>query len=220
MPNDYGSLVTEIENELTRGTSLTSLVQASIQEAIKHYEGRMFWFNQERATASTVASQEYYDLPSDFRKMHWLFVLASDGTYSTELAQETIPTIENTYLSTFTGEPYCFAVWREEYRLFPIPDAVYTLRLFYIKTFATLSATTDTNAWMVEGKNLVKYRAKYLLYMNKIRDQKMAEAMKILEQEALDDLNRTTAQIVQKPMLNIPSQMPTSSGSFDYRRGY
>lgn len=218
MADDYGGLQSEIQEEMTRGSVLNTLVKASIQEAIRHYSGRMFWFNQERATVPTVASQEYYDLPDDFQKMHWLFVLASDGTYSEELEQETIQTIENAWLSGFTGPPNAFAVWREEYRLHPTPDAVYTLRLFYVKKFTVLVNDADTNAWMVEGKSLIKYRAKYLLYMNKIRDQKMAEAMKILEQESLDDIQRTTAQIVQKPLLKMPSRMPVHSG-FDIRTG-
>lgn len=216
--SDYGTLKSTIASEMSR-SDLTTLIPLAIQEAIAHYSGHMFWFNQERATASTVASQEYYDLPLDFRKMHWLYVLSSDGSSSSEIEQVSMPTIEERYSSTLEGEPQMFSVWREEYRLWPIPDAVYTLKLFYAKELDELEDDADTNAWMIEGVNLIKYRAKYLLYMNKIRDENMATAMKVLEGEALKELRMTTQQFIQKPKLSMPRNMPVGSGGWDYRHG-
>ena len=78
--SDLGTMENRIADELNR-TDMTSYARTAIQTAIKHYEGNRFWFSENRATATTVSGQEFYDLPTDFREMDSLKVLISNNDY-------------------------------------------------------------------------------------------------------------------------------------------
>jgi hypothetical protein len=56
--------------------------------------------------------------------------------------------------------------------LFPIPAAAYPINIDGLARLSPnpLSADTDTNAWMVEGEQLIRHQAKYLIYRDVVRD--------------------------------------------------
>lgn len=165
----YGIMQDRIADELHR-TDLTSQIQLAIISAIQHYESKQFWFNETRATASTIADQEYYELPLDFVEMVSL-KLTDNGNIHT-LTERTYEYIENAMTNTsYTGEPTDFAMYGDLLRLYPIPDAVYTLTISYKKTLADLSATADTNAWMTNGEELIRARAKADLKCGNLEDE-------------------------------------------------
>src|SRR5690606_16496709 len=85
--------------------------------------------------------------------------------------------------SASTGEPYAWSYYNQEIRLYPIPDGVYTIRLQLGNYRLTaLASDSDTNAWLDEAYDLLKARAKYILYKNTIKDAALAA-------EALNDFN-------------------------------
>jgi hypothetical protein len=189
--SDFGTMTTRILDDLNRN-DLTSQAQDAIQTAIKFYEKRQFWFTEGRATASTVDSQEYYALPDDFLDMESLSITVSNWTYP--LLLRTYNTLEDWFVKsgTYKGYPTDYALFEEQIRLYPIPNGTYTLNLSYVQKLSTLSNDTDTNAWMVEGEELIRTHAENRLYMGKLRDYDAAQATKVLLDDTVREMSSRT----------------------------
>lgn len=184
--SDLGTMKTRIADELSR-SDLTAQIALSITSAIDHYGKQRFFFNHERATASTVAAQENYALPDDFVKEEYFEV--TNGSHKERLKKVSYDEVRrrNSY-STIQSVPQEYAIYDGQFWLSLIPNIVYTLTLAYIKKLTALSATDDTNAWMTDGENLIRSRAKWDLYTHVIKDREEAITMKYAETEALKEL--------------------------------
>jgi len=184
----------EILDEMRRTGELTAQVQTAIKDAIKHYERERFTWNEARAVAVTGAGQEYYGLPSDVIEIDSLTV--KDGTSIKELREVNYVQIDVAQSNTqWTGEPAEYAIYDGQLRLYPTPDATYSLMMSYVHSLPELSATSDTNAWIDQGKQLIKYRAKWRLYTDIINEPERALAMKMAEQDALDSLQEKSLRL-------------------------
>lgn len=174
---------TRIANELVR-TDLTAEIQSAIQDAMTHYEGHRFWFNEQRATAVTVTGQEFYPLPTDFIDLDSLVL--TENSNLRLLEPRTMLDMDNIRRATTErGRPETWALYQEQFRLYPIPDAAYTLTVAYLRRLPALSAVTDTNAWMTRGEMLIRARAKKELYEHVMNDRDKAQRMERLEIQAL-----------------------------------
>lgn len=182
----YGDMVNRIANEIIRSDLGTEIRQA-IQSAILRYRGERFWFNEQRATASTVNNQEFYSLPTDFVEMDSMTATVSGHTYPLNVRTSIeIDEIDST--SSTRGRPDDVAIYQEQFRIYPIPDAAYTLTLNYQRVLPALSGDADTNAWMTVGESLIRSRAKKELFAHVLKDDQEAARMARLEAEALFDL--------------------------------
>jgi len=106
----------------------------------------------------------------------------SDGTRST-MRRETPEEIELlSDNSASIGEPYAWTYFGQRVRIYPIPsDITYTVRLqLGPYRLAKIASTEDTNAWIVEAFDMIKARAKYVLYKDFLKDAALAA-------EALND---------------------------------
>lgn len=193
----FGTMTSRIADEMLR-SDLTSQIQSAIQSAIRHYSGTRFWFNEATATTAdgfgpTASGTEYYSLPTDFQAVDTITATISD-VY--QLVPESFNEIDRIQQSAsyHTGQPWKYAIYRQMLRLYPIPDGTYTLRINYVKSLTALSADADTNAWMTDGEELIRCRAKRDVYIHVLEDQRMAEAMSKLESDALAQLRGRTAQ--------------------------
>ena len=74
-----------------------------------------------------------------------------------------------------TGIPVEYAIYNQQFRLYPVPDGEYTLELAYQKKLAALSNDTDTNAWMTDGEVLIRQRAKAIVLRDVIRGKAASE---------------------------------------------
>jgi hypothetical protein len=190
----YLEMQTRIADELDR-TDLTSQIQKAIQTAIAFYERKRFWFNEARSiTFNTVDGQEFYtsadqsDIPNlltiDFVK------LTISGSDKVNLDRSSYQELEywSSNLSTDEGQPTAYAYYAKQLRLYPIPDAAYAVRVSGVFSLATLSADSDTNAWMTDAEALIRTRAKREILTHVIRDLEAAGVMNQVEQEQLKSL--------------------------------
>jgi hypothetical protein len=187
--SDFGTMVTRIENEIHR-TNIRSQVRSAIKSAIAHYEqDKPFYWNDERSEATTVVSQRYMPLPTDF--VDFL------GTYPLQITvnQSTYPLNRRSWdylqlidLDNVVGEgiPFDWAYGDQQIRLYPVPQAAYELRLFYKKRLAELSNDSDTNEWTqpAGGERLIRARAKWDLYANVIHQPEKGQIQKAAEIDA------------------------------------
>ena len=189
----FGTVRNRILSDLNRTSAndLTSSVETEINTAIAFYERRRFWFLEARATADTVAGQEYYALPEDFRDDDSLVIQAISNTYP--LIKRTYEEIEQWFVqSSTTGQPTDYAIYDEQIRLYPIPNAQYTMTLSYYKQLSALSGEDNTNDWMVEAEGLIRARVEWVMFARKIRDYDAAQACKALEAEELEQHEKLT----------------------------
>lgn len=173
----------------TTGEYDSQIIKA-IQAAQRYCERYTFYFNETRdLTFSTVDGQEWYDetdnanIPTLVR-IHELYSEDTQGQRTTLIRKppEDLETLSDN--SAASGEPYLWTYFDQKIRLYPIPGAtVYTIRMQLGPYRLTeLSNPPDTNAWLDEAYDMMKARAKYILYKNTLKDPALAA-------EALNDYN-------------------------------
>lgn len=191
--SDYGTMQTRIQTELNR-SDLSSEIRDAIKTSINHHESERFYFMEARSTLDTVTDQEYYALPTNFQEPDILS--CTFNGYKYKLRPQTFNVIEEKQANTsWTGEPKEYCIYSSQLRLYPVPDDAYRLELGYVKKLSDLSATGDTNAWMVDAEELIRTRAKVDLLENRIRGSESfqeAAQLRIREAQALSQLRLET----------------------------
>lgn len=161
----------------------------AVQGAQRDCERFTFYFNETRdKTFSTVASQQTYtsvdlaDIPTLIHIQSAYF--RDTGGNVIEMGRMTPEDMEVLSDNTAaTGQPISFTYFNQQLKLYPIPNAVYTIRLqLGPYRLSTLLNPGDGNAWLTEAYDLMKARAKYRLYKNTLKDVGLAG-------EALNDWN-------------------------------
>ena len=138
----YTDLQTSIENFLAR-TDLTAQIPDFIQLAEARMSRELETRSQEkRATASTVAGNEYIALPVDMREVREVKLLTSPLTV---LDYKSPTAIDKDHSTAGQSKPLSYSIIGDEIRLRPIPDAVYSVEIVYIGEIEGLSATNATN---------------------------------------------------------------------------
>jgi hypothetical protein len=110
-----------------------------------------------------------------------------------------------------TNAPTHFAYFKQQIRLYPIPDAVYTVGLSYIYRFTTLSADGDTNAWMTDGEEVIRQSAKRRLALDTQGADEIAMRAKVLEDEAFDELLAESRRRLPNQELKLPAMLQGNS---------
>lgn len=195
------TLKTEILDDLDRASATDgSRVLAAISAAIKFYQPRRFFFNESRSvTFSTVDGTDSYDfgtgeeITTEFYTMDAVYVLETPQQH--QLSPIDYRALELLIDSTgpTEGRPRRYAYINRALRLYPVPDAVYTMRVVgHIKAAEPATDDTANNVWFTEAYELIHCRAKALLYAHAYEDPNMAMIMRAAEADALQALNAAT----------------------------
>lgn len=182
----YGDLINRVIGELAR-PDLTIEAGYAIQDAIKFYQGKLFWFNEGIDVGVTTSGQATYGVPGDFIEADVLEITqGSTDTALRPISYDRLMAMDSG--SGNRGLPRFYTTYRGEFRLYPVPDAAYTLTLSFARRLPTLSGLTDTNAWTNEGEELIRLRAKKTMLANVVQDYDGAVAMQKLETQVLESL--------------------------------
>jgi hypothetical protein len=177
MPINWGGSYGEMQERIARYVrrdGLTSDIKDSIIKAIKFYEGDRFHFNEGEASAITTAGTPQYTLPLDYREADTFKISRADGS-SYVLKPVTYQELNELDINQNNswGEPTIYATYRDQLRLYPIPDQGYTLTLSYQKDLQEVSASSSsaaTNDWFTEGANLIESKAMAYLFRYRLRN--------------------------------------------------
>lgn len=193
----FSDLMLAIADDIDDTTSeYFAQIQNAIVGAIRYCEREPYYFNETRdETFVTVNGQEWYGA-ADNEKIPTLvrIVMAYSEDPSgqrTELRRLTPEEIElQSDNSASSGEPYGWTYFGQRIRLYPIPSTeVYTIRLqLGPYRLAKIANTEDTNAWIIEAFDMIKARAKYVLYKDILKDASLA-------MEALNDFEDQRRQL-------------------------
>jgi hypothetical protein len=187
-----------IADELAR-TDLTSQIAYAITDAIAAYQAERWWFNESRTTVSfsTVDGTEFYTSSDDadianIRKIDYAVLYVGDDVRKLEYRCPE----DMEYLSangTQEGTPWSYGWYDNKIRLYPVPDAVYTVRIAaHVKVAAPATDGEASNPWMTDAERLIRSRAKLELALHVLRDDALAATMAEAVKEAWSDLKSTT----------------------------
>lgn len=195
----YATMRTRILDEYTNESLTAAQVNSAIQSAIAHYQRERFYFNESRSvTFSTAASQEFYTSSdaSDIPNLSLIdeLTITDNGTRRPLIPRtwDWIDTVSTTTTSVGSPTDYCY--YAQQIRLYPIPDAVYSIRISGLIRLTTLSADSDSNAWMIDGEELIRQRAKWDLATNYLMAPDLSSAASECEAVAYRVLKAETAR--------------------------
>jgi hypothetical protein len=144
-------------------------IRLHINEAIKAHQQDAFWFNQQLWERDTEAGQEFYALPAEY---------VAGLTVSIATPRRKLRSISNDTMEGWDpGEramPSHFALFANQYRLYPVPDKVYTIRLWGVRSYEVLVADDDSNAWLQFAFELIREAAKARVFYSMLHDQENA----------------------------------------------
>ncbi len=186
----FGQMVANIREDLDRGSSYDPRIKRAIADAIHFYRNRRVGFNIKRAYATVTSGREYVSLPTDWIEAD--FLQLQDGTRREPLDEVTYDWIEDRLGPTDErAEPYKFAIQNRTLRLYPIPDRTYTLMFSFqyeLKDVSVSASDNATNAWLTEGKQLIRTHAKSELYVHYIGGAEAVAMGQLLRNECSDHL--------------------------------
>lgn len=206
------TMQTRIENEVD-DANIDSEITAAINTAIKFHERTRFYFNQKTFTFATVAGQEYYtssdaaDIET-FLQVDTQYLTSSSVRYP--LAVTDFAAIDEAQNGTVTGRPTNWAVFAQKFRLYPIPDAAYTVTVAGHYRLSTITDTGLGNAWFTDAEELIRQRAKRILALDITKEPADALAAQALEDMALEALLYETQLRRGRPLLRVDAALRTS----------
>jgi hypothetical protein len=184
-------------DELQR-TDLASQINNAITEAANYFRRDAFFRNDAQDTSTvTAAGTNVYLAPADVAEIRQLSITVSNTKYPLQVRSwEYINEEDSNTLTPVEGPPVEYAVTLPStgmaVRLFPTPDGAYQLQYDYIQIIPAPVQDTDSNFWTMEGREMVRAFAKYLLRMTVLNDPQSAASDKELADQYLRKLKQET----------------------------
>lgn len=123
-------------DDLQYGYFTTSQVKVWLNNAQKRVQKRLLkageLYYKLDVQTTLVANQRNYQLPDDFKKLHYLEVVIS-GTAPNESTSQIVPVTEGQRRREGggTGTPYCYTISGNQLFLYPAPDTALVMRMGY-----------------------------------------------------------------------------------------
>jgi hypothetical protein len=183
-----------IEDDMDRNDISTQISNA-INRSISYYSSEIFYF-QETSSTFNVSSGTYIyttaTIPSDIREINNIQITI--GSYDYEVKPRSIDYIINTDPSNYNGDPTDYAFYNQSIYFSPTPNATRTITIYYDKSYADLSATSDTNDFTTIpiATDMIRARAEWILYKQLLGDNESAALSKELEIDSYYQLKKQT----------------------------
>lgn len=197
----FADLIARIADDLAR-SNLSTQIGNEILAAIEDEQVTRFYFNETRSyTFNTVASQSDYPIVptaaiDDFITVDKVQVTI--GARVIDLRRDDWDDIDYWLANSApTGQPFSYAYYAQTFRLYPIPNAIFPMRIEGHFTAPVLVNPTDANIWTTEAFQLTRAVAKASLYANVIKDSDQAQLADAVAQRVRDRLIVETSKRVQ-----------------------
>lgn len=180
----YADMQDRISLELGRaelsstGTDVARTKNA-IQDAIKGWKNWRFRFNELKTTLATVSGTQEYTtsngLTDGILEIDEVSVVYGGSRVPLdEVSADQFALFDASSPST-TGVPTYYSWYGDTLRIYPTPNAVYTLTIRYHGELSALSSGSDSNAWTNQAETLIRNTAKADLCANVLRDPQAAQ---------------------------------------------
>jgi hypothetical protein len=190
-------------------------IKAAILSAVAFYAREPFFFNTTTGTFNTVVDREYYS-SSDFSDLTNVVTINSMSVTQNGVKRPVKPLdfvkIDDAQTGEVKAIPEYYAYYKQNIRLYPIPDAVYTMTLAYVYKLTALSLDADSNAWTTDAEELIRCHAKADIYENLLKEYDAADRMKLRAAQVMASLKRETRLRRSNNMLRVDDALVTPSG--------
>lgn len=195
----YGEAVDLILTELARSdTSITAVVEREFLKAIEYYATERFWFNEARISF-TASNTIYYPLSGFSANLVEIDQVTAtiNGTVC-ELIPSTHAELQGIDASGFTGQPSHWAIFAEQIRLYPkaVSGTTYQVDVMGTKELASLTVSTQSNAWTTEALNLIAARVEKVVSARKFKDYDAAQMYQVAEDQEFAKLQQRTERLI------------------------
>ena len=184
-----------------RRTDLTADIANAITDAVALYQGSRFVFNQARDTFVTVAGTEFYeagtdpeDIPTDVMEVDALSIAVNGTRYVLDKRGFAYGEWINS-TTTSRGRPLSWSWYAQKIRLYPIPDAAYTVTISYLQKIDIPASDGSSNVWTTEAETLIRAAAVRIICRDVTGHYRKAEAAGEAEMRALARLKREAKQL-------------------------
>ena len=207
--SDLQTMRARIADYINR-SDLNTQIDLEINRAIEHYAKKnRFWFNETTGTFNTVSGQLIYtssdSIPSIIREIDFVKIALVATTNNIELTEKSYEWIQHQVVNTSsTGTPAHYAYYKENFYIYPIPGAVYTITVSYVKGYAALTAA-QSNDFTTNAEDLIEARAMRMVYDFLLKNEKMADRCAIKEAEELVNLQGETQRLIATGKVNPTS---------------
>lgn len=158
-----------------------------VQVELEH-EPELPWFlKEELSMAQLTPGEQRIPVPRDFLQENEDSALFRfDGTKDlddqwVELRKADTDTLRNVFQST-QGAPVAYYLNKDYFRLYPTPDAAYTLKMIYYKEASKLTSNIE-NVWLKHAAELMIGMAGQLIASD-LRDGAAVQGFEKMEQKA------------------------------------
>ena len=187
----YGTLQDRIADELAR-TDLTTQIQYAVKDAVKHYQGTKFWFNQVYRTTATLSTSAATLALSAFAypplQIDMLRIADSSHEYVALSAPYADVASQLDAVNDTVARPAQYAIYGETILFNAFAQSNYAVVIDGLRKYDELSATADTNVWTTDAERLIRAAAKREIYQHVIMDNDRAQAMAAIEKHEFDAL--------------------------------
>ncbi|CAF26571.1 hypothetical protein [Bartonella quintana] len=198
----FSDMVALIQDEIDDTTAEYSLqIRDSILTALRLCEREPFFFNKKReATFKTQSGKTWYGQEEGIfiqsEKNLEAVLLGTQAATQTQLFHKPIQALQQQYGSPpLQGTPLFYTCLEQKIGLFPTPQDVETVHLFYFPLrFGDEQLMEEGNPWLMHAFDLIKARAKYELYKNILKDPEYAAVSFKDFQEQLQALQFETSR--------------------------
>jgi len=177
----FSDIITAVSKRLIDPSNTAvdvSDVKEAINEAVRYWKIRRFWFNEVADTATLTRQDPNFPFPT---ASCLLPAFGTDGFYVIysnlryPLRKIANQEFDNIFLSNGYGIPRWYArIGDVGYQCYPIPDKDYTLGRHYLKEYADLVNDSDENDFTTNAARLLTLRALSTLSMELRQDATMA----------------------------------------------
>ena len=103
--------------------------------------------------------------------------------------------MEKTITSSTQSQPYSWAWYANQIRLYPIPDSAYTLTISYLQVIDE-PADGDSNAWTTDAAMLIKHAALEGVFRDRLLNVTMSQVHSAIKDREYARLRKESAQLV------------------------
>ncbi len=176
----FGELRTEIlrlAKQTVNGDLVVDVNQA-INDAVEWYAPRAFDFNEELSNVPTVVGQAAYDFPTDLGVITHAQLFWGGQNFTTLIKRNWQWYLDiNQDASNLRSVPSTYyTVYKKQIYLYPTPsDATARIDLYYTVKIDPLVGDDDTNVFLQNARLLIRSRALYDLYTNRLQNADQAK---------------------------------------------
>lgn len=184
---NFGEMVAQIADDLVDERLTTPQIQNAVNQALRFYSRKTFYFNKIKTAVSVLVGTEYYALTNTAIFIADLYTIQTvkftpTGEDGYPLTQTYDYKIEEAKLNTDRA-PTHWSYAEMQLRLYPVPNKAGTCSILATYMYPRLTGDAETNPFLERADELIRQAAKRYLAFNILHDSGLGDRCAALEAE-------------------------------------